>query len=111
MPDGAPLGPPTVSEEARTAILSALTRPVSNAGASALLGDALRCAAREARERRVPPESLLATLKAIWESLPQVRSARDAEERHALLRDLIARSIGDYFAADDRATPAKAPER
>ena len=83
------------------AILAALVRPASDAGASRALRDALQCAAREAREQQVPPQSLLATLRETWESLPDVRAVAEPQARRELLRAIAVRSIREYFAAAD----------
>jgi len=62
------------------------------------LGTALHTLAREAREKAVPPEQLLITLKNVWQSLPEVESARDFTEQTRTLQRLVTICIKEYFA-------------
>ena len=62
------------------------------------LRTALHAIAREAREKAVPPEQLLITLKNVWQSLPEVENARDFNEQTRMLQRLVTICIKEYFA-------------
>lgn len=56
----------------------------------------LRLAA-QARERNIPPEQLLITLKETWNALPEVRSMNDAREQVRLLQRVVTMCIREYY--------------
>jgi hypothetical protein len=63
---------------------------------SALQASLLRLAT-QARERNIPPERLLITLKETWNTLPEVRSMNDAREQVRLLQRVVTMCIRDYY--------------
>lgn len=87
--------------------LSAPSRPRETPPAfdGGLLHAALRRAAREARERAIPPEQLLVTLKLIWraaiaEQAERTRapaSDRERVEHDRRLGELVTLCIAEYF--------------
>jgi len=55
-------------------------------------------ASAEAREKAVPPEQLLITLKNVWQSLAEVENARDFNQQQRTLQRLVTICIKEYFA-------------
>jgi hypothetical protein len=53
--------------------------------------------ASEARARNIPPEQLLITLKETWNTLPEVRSMKDAREQVRLLQRVVTMCIREYY--------------
>jgi hypothetical protein len=99
-------------EAMRAAIASAAVRPPSpppEEGPAAhdggALHAALRRAAREARERAIPPEQLLVTLKLLWraafteqsERTRTVASERQRADQDRRLGELVTLCIAEYF--------------
>lgn len=63
------------------------------------LQEVLARAATEAREKDMYAEQLLVIMKDLWYSLPDVRSAADADRQNELLQELISRCISQYYAS------------
>ena len=61
------------------------------------LKEVLARAAREAREKAIPPEQLLIIMKDLWHSLPELRRADDSDRQTELLQELISRCIERYY--------------
>lgn len=63
------------------------------------LGTALRAAAREARERAVPPERLLVLLKEAWQAaVARHHGSRADHDRH--LQELVTLCIKAYYRSE-----------
>ena len=99
-------------EAMRAAIASAAVVPPSSSPVERApaydggpLHAALRRAAREARERSIPPEQLLVTLKLLWraaftqqsERTRTVASDRQRAEQDRRLGELVTLCIAEYF--------------
>lgn len=98
-PDTGPLRPNVLAQETVDAVRRALLHHTRTVGEPAIeLRTALHALAREAREKAVPPEQLLITLKNVWQSLPEVENARDFGEQTRTLQRLVTISIKEYFA-------------
>lgn len=98
-PDTGPLRPNVLAQETVDAVRRALLHHARTLGEPAIeLRTALHALAREAREKAVPPEQLLITLKNVWQSLPEVENARDFGEQTRTLQRLVTISIKEYFA-------------
>lgn len=61
------------------------------------LQEVLTRAAREAREKAIPPEQLLIIMKDLWHSLPELRRAGDSDRQTEMLQELISRCIERYY--------------
>lgn len=96
--DTGPLPPNALAQETVDAVRRALLRHTRTAEPDSELRTALHTLAREAREKAVPPEQLLVTLKNVWQSLPEVEHARDFGEQNRTLQRLVTISIKEYFA-------------
>ena len=101
---------PTTLETARRAIVRAVAEregrtsaaappPVRARDGEAPLREALRLVAREARERGIPPERLVVTLKRLWLAASKADGGRDAPrlEQERRLRDFVALCVEEYF--------------
>jgi hypothetical protein len=98
--DTGPMPPYALAQETVDAVRRALqchARAAASDPASELR-TALHALAREAREKAVPPEQLLITLKNVWQSLPEVGSARDSNEQTRMLQRVVTICIKEYFA-------------
>ena len=96
--DTGPLPPNALAQETVDAVRRALLRHARSVEPAIELRTALHALAREAREKAVPPEQMLVTLKNVWQSLPEVESARDLTEQTRILQRLVTISIKEYFA-------------
>lgn len=90
---------PTARLDASTidAVRSALSRYVRAGTQTRDLHDALSGMAREARDRRIPAEQMLVTLKTIWLELPEMRSTDKSPERDRMLERLVTTCIQQYY--------------
>jgi hypothetical protein len=89
---------PSLDPATINAVRAALTQSVALGSHTEELREALCTVAREARDKGIHPEPLLATLKEIWHSLPSVASSTSSAAKTALLQDLISRCIQEYYA-------------
>ena len=96
--DTGPLPPNALAKETVEAVRRALLGHARTVEPPPELRTALHALAREAREKAVPPEQLLVTLKNVWQSLPEVENARDFAEQTRTLQRLVTISIKEYFA-------------
>jgi|SRR5690242_6030775 len=64
--------------------------------ASGYLHRALRALSREAHAKALPTEDVLAALKKLWYSLPDVQRARDRGEQTRQLEGVIATCLEEY---------------
>lgn len=96
--DTGPFPPNALAPDTVEALRRALSRHARTDEPSAELRTALHALAREAREKAVPPEQLLITLKNVWQSLPEVENARDFSDQTRSLQRLVTISIKEYFA-------------
>lgn len=62
------------------------------------LGLVLQRAAREARDKQIPPERLLVALKTIWNSILATNAPPPATDETLLLQALVSRCIQEYYA-------------
>jgi hypothetical protein len=62
------------------------------------LGLVLQRAAREARDKQIPPERLLVALKTIWNSILATNVPPPATDETLLLQALVSRCIQEYYA-------------
>jgi hypothetical protein len=98
--DTGPMPPNALDKETVDSVRRALQRYVqaSTSEPAPELGTALHALAREAREKAVPPEELLVTLKGVWQALPDVEKARDPTEQTVILQRVVTMCIKEYFA-------------
>jgi hypothetical protein len=97
--DSGPMPHNELAQETVNAVRCALERYARQPGDDApTLRVALHDLAREARLIAMPPEQLLVVLKHIWQSLPQVASAPDQNERTRILQRVVTMCIKEYFA-------------
>ena len=87
-----------LSMEVVSRLTDALTRYLeSPSGRDDQLRIALQEMAREAHDKRMPPEKLLIALKDIWYELPMVRDSVDRDEQVRLLQRVVTMSINEYY--------------
>ena len=98
--DTGPMPPNALAHETVEAVRRALQLHArATAGEpTSELRTALHTLAREAREKAVPPEQLLITLKNVWQSLAEVENSRDFNEQTRMLQRLVTICIKEYFA-------------
>lgn len=98
--DTGPMPPNALAQETVDAVRRALTCyvRVPTAEPAPELRAALHALAREARIKAVTPEQLLITLKGVWQSLPDVESARNYNEQTLILQRVVTICIKEYFA-------------
>ena len=82
-----------ISDETLDAIRDALQLQLL---ASGYLHRALRTLSREAHAKSLPAEQVLAALKKLWYSLPDVQRARDRAEQTRRLEAIIATCVEEY---------------
>jgi hypothetical protein len=102
--DMGPMPPNALAQETVDAVRRALERYVRSTASEPAsepapeLRIALHQLAREAKEKAVPPEQLLVALKGIWQSIPDVESARDHTEQTRVLQRVVTICIKEYFS-------------
>jgi hypothetical protein len=100
--DTGPMPPNALAQETvdsvRRALQQYVQRPTSEPAPE--LRDALHALAREARQKTVSPEQLLITLKSVWQTLPEVESARNNAEQTLVLQRVVTICIKEYFASE-----------
>lgn len=98
--DTGPMLPNELAQETVDSVRRALRHYVQRHASEPApeLHHALHALAAEAREKAVPPEQLLITLKGIWQSLPDVEKARDINEQTLILQRVVTTCIKEYFA-------------
>jgi hypothetical protein len=96
--DSGPIPNGGLSTEVVDRVIDALTRYL---GAGTDRDDQLRSAlqelAREARDKRMPPEKLLIVLKDVWYELPVVRDSTERDEQVRLLQRAVTMCINEYY--------------
>ena len=95
--DTGPMPPNALANETVDAVRRALQGHTAS-DSTPELRTALHTLSREARDKAVPPEQLLITLKTVWQSLPEVENARDFGEQTRMLQRLVTICIKEYFA-------------
>jgi hypothetical protein len=96
-----PMPPNALAKETVEAVRRALRGhggPTPASEPAPELRSALQELARDARAKAVPPEELLATLKAIWQGLLEVENAPDQTERTRVLQRIVTICMKKYFA-------------
>jgi hypothetical protein len=94
--DSSSTPPSGLAEETILQVRSALVRYMDAPdGAGAVLGDALRAMAEEARQKSVLPEQLLVLLKDIWYGLSP--SIGDPAQQGVLLQRVVTLCIKEYY--------------
>jgi hypothetical protein len=99
-PDTGPNSPNALAPETLESVRRALQRsmPMVALEPAPELRAALHALATEARAKAVPPEHLLIALKGIWQSLPDVESAREYGDQTRVLQRIVTTCIKEYFA-------------
>lgn len=95
--DSSPTPPGGLAEETTDAVRAALRGYLRAPSSSTELRTALQRMADEARTKAILPEHLLVTLKQLWSSLPEVRSAGDADEQTRMLQRIVTMCIREYY--------------
>ncbi|HEX6965791.1 MAG TPA: hypothetical protein VF166_08320 [Gemmatimonadaceae bacterium] len=88
--------PGAITDETLEAIRDALELQLL---ASGYLHRALRMLSREAHAKALHAEQVLAALKQLWYSLPDVQRARSPEAQARALESVIATCINEYYRA------------
>ena len=98
--DTGPMSPNALAQEAVDSVRRALERYFQTIASEPApeLRTALHALAQDARAKAVPPEQLLIALKSIWQSLPNVESARDHDDQTRVLQRVVTICIKEYFA-------------
>ena len=98
--DTGPMPPNALAQETLESVRRALERYVHapEPEPAPALRAALHDLAREARQKAIAPEQLLAVLKGIWRSLPDVENAREQSEQTRVLQQVVSTCIREYFA-------------
>jgi len=87
-----------LSTEVVDRVVDALTRYLGAPnGRDDQLQSALRELAREAHDKRMPPEKLLIVLKDVWYELPGVRDSIKRDEQVRLLQRAVTMCIREYY--------------
>ena len=86
-----------LDDESLNAVRLALRAYLQNSQEPGALQASLLRLATQARERNIPPEQLLVTLKETWNALPEVRSMNDAREHVRLLQRVVTMCIRQYY--------------
>lgn len=86
-----------LDEDSLDAVRLALRAYLQDSQEPGALQTALMRLAMQARERNIPPEQLLITLKETWNALPEVRSMNDAREQVRLLQRVVTMCIREYY--------------
>ena len=96
--DSGPTRDGGLSMEVVDRLIDALTRYLRTpSGRDDLLREALQELAREARDKRMPPEKLLIILKDVWYELPVVRDSAERDEQVRLLQRAVTMCISEYY--------------
>jgi hypothetical protein len=90
-------GPERLSDETVAAIAAALRGGAAEEERPTTLRGALRAAAREARERGIPPGAVLAQLRGLWSDSPPGGALADAPPP---LRELVEWCAREYWAEE-----------
>jgi len=86
-----------LDDESLNGVRSALRAYLQDSQEPNVLQASLMRLAAQARERNIPPEQLLITLKETWNTLPEVRSMNDAREQVRLLQRVVTMCIREYY--------------
>jgi hypothetical protein len=93
----------SLSDSVRTALHVAAKRCMAAAEEGGSTSEALRCAARAARQQGIESEHVVRLIRSIWfETYPTVPPRVDHDRR---LIHLIGTTLDAYFSADDRERP------
>jgi len=87
-----------LSTEVVDRVIDALSRYLGTRnGRDDQLRAALQELAREAHDKRMPPEKLLIVLKDVWYDLPLVRDSTERDEQVRLLQRAVTMCINEYY--------------
>jgi len=86
-----------LDDESLDAVRLALRAYLQDSREPSALRPSLLRLATQARERNIPPEHLLITLKETWNALPEVRSMNDTREQVRLLQRVVTMCIREYY--------------
>jgi hypothetical protein len=89
---------PRLEADTVDALRAVMQRAVRRGDHGQELQDILSRAANEARDKDIHAEQLLVIMKELWYSLPDLRSAQDADRQTELLQQLISRCITQYYS-------------
>ena len=89
---------PTLEPETIDALRASFRSSLATGSPAPDLRDLLCPAARQAREKGIPAERLLITLKDVWHTILATDEPPPSTDGTALLQQLISRCIQEYYA-------------
>ena len=90
-------GPGSLGRETLDLLHTTLVAYVNAPGDGEQLRLALHAVADEAREKAIPPETLLIALKDVWYALPTVRAMKPSDDQLRLLQRVVTMCIKEYY--------------